>query len=155
MATKKRKVDIRSRRTVYKGRYKVEEMVFDFDRTAGKGRLTDGEARSVRARRQRGRPDPRHRARRDRPRRTVPHRDARERPGYLVEAMAGSVEEGEDPEECIRREMMEEVGYRAGDLHPDRQWLCLAGLKLGADLSLLCAREDRRSRRSESVRTRR
>ena len=30
--------------------------------------------------------------------------------------MAGSVEEDEEPEACIRREMMEEVGYRAGKL---------------------------------------
>ena len=30
--------------------------------------------------------------------------------------MAGSVEEDEEPEDCIRREMMEEVGYRAGKL---------------------------------------
>jgi ADP-ribose pyrophosphatase len=30
--------------------------------------------------------------------------------------MAGSVEEGEDPQDCIRREMMEEVGYKAGKL---------------------------------------
>jgi ADP-ribose pyrophosphatase len=37
-------------------------------------------------------------------------------PGYIVEAMAGSVEEDEEPEDCIRREMMEEVGYRAGKL---------------------------------------
>ncbi|HEX5007014.1 MAG TPA: NUDIX hydrolase, partial [Hyphomonadaceae bacterium] len=37
-------------------------------------------------------------------------------PGYLVEAMAGTIDEGEKPEACIRREMMEEVGYRAGDL---------------------------------------
>ena len=35
-----RKVDIKSKRTAYKGRYKVEEFVFDFDRTAGKGRIT-------------------------------------------------------------------------------------------------------------------
>ena len=37
-------------------------------------------------------------------------------PGYIVEAMAGSVEEDEEPEDCIRREMMEEVGYQAGKL---------------------------------------
>jgi len=37
-------------------------------------------------------------------------------PGYILEAMAGSVEEDEEPEDCIRREMMEEVGYRAGAL---------------------------------------
>lgn len=116
MATKKRKVDIRSRRTVYKGRYKVEEMVFDFDRTAGKGRLTEvrrevferGDSAAALI----------HDIERDvivlaEQFRVATHVKG---PGYLVEAMAGSVEEGEDPEECIRREMMEEVGYRAGDL---------------------------------------
>jgi 8-oxo-dGTP pyrophosphatase MutT (NUDIX family) len=30
--------------------------------------------------------------------------------------MAGSVEEDEEPEDCIRREMLEEVGYRADKL---------------------------------------
>ena len=29
-------------------------------------------------------------------------------PGYLIEAIAGSVDEGEAPEDCLRREMMEE-----------------------------------------------
>ena len=30
--------------------------------------------------------------------------------------MAGSVDDGESPEDCLRREMMEEIGYRAGAL---------------------------------------
>jgi ADP-ribose pyrophosphatase len=30
--------------------------------------------------------------------------------------MAGSLEDGEDPKACLRREMMEEIGYRAGKL---------------------------------------
>jgi nudix-type nucleoside diphosphatase (YffH/AdpP family) len=116
MATKKRKVDIRSRRTVYKGRYKVEEVVFDFDRAAARGRLTDvkrevferGDSAAALI----------HDIERDvivlaEQFRIATHTKG---PGYLVEAMAGSVEEGEAPEACIRREMMEEVGYRAGDL---------------------------------------
>ena len=37
MATKKRTVDIKSRKTVYKGRYKVDEYVFDYDRVAKQG----------------------------------------------------------------------------------------------------------------------
>jgi ADP-ribose pyrophosphatase len=41
-------------------------------------------------------------------------------PGWLVETVAGSIMDGADggetPEECIRREMLEEVGYRAGEL---------------------------------------
>lgn len=116
MATKKRKVDIKSRRTAYKGRYKVEEIVFDFDRTATKGRLTDvkrevferGDSAAALI----------HDIERDvivlaEQFRIATHAKG---PGYLIEAMAGSVEEGEDPEACIRREMMEEVGYRAGEL---------------------------------------
>lgn len=30
---------------------------------------------------------------------------------YLVEAVAGTLEKGEDPEECFKRESMEEVGF--------------------------------------------
>ena len=37
----KRKVEVRSRRTAYKGRYRIEEVVFDFDRATGKGRIAD------------------------------------------------------------------------------------------------------------------
>jgi len=121
MATKKRpggrrKVDIKSKKTVYKGRYRIEEIVFDFDRTAAKGRLTDvkrevferGDSAAALI----------HDIERDvivlaEQFRIATHIKG---PGYLVEAMAGSVEEGEDPEACIRREMMEEVGYRAGEL---------------------------------------
>ncbi|MDC8000790.1 NUDIX hydrolase [Aequorivita todarodis] len=32
--------------------------------------------------------------------------------GWLLEIPAGSIEENEDPEECIAREVMEELGYR-------------------------------------------
>ncbi len=121
MAAKKRpkkrgRVDIKSRRVAYKGRYRIEEIVFDFDRTAAKGRLTDvkreiferGDSAAALI----------HDIERDvivlaEQFRIATHGKG---PGYLIEAMAGSVEEGEDPEACIRREMMEEVGYRAGEL---------------------------------------
>ncbi len=36
--------------------------------------------------------------------------------GMLLEVPAGRLEEGESPEECVRREIVEEVGYRAGHL---------------------------------------
>ncbi len=36
--------------------------------------------------------------------------------GMLVEIPAGTFEEGEEPEECARREIEEETGYRAGKL---------------------------------------
>jgi ADP-ribose pyrophosphatase len=37
-------------------------------------------------------------------------------PGWLIEVIAGAIDPGETPEQCIRREMLEELGYRAGDL---------------------------------------
>jgi len=37
-------------------------------------------------------------------------------PGVILETMAGSISPGEDPAECIRREMMEEIGYQAKKL---------------------------------------
>ncbi|MCI4663483.1 MAG: NUDIX hydrolase [Neomegalonema sp.] len=39
-------------------------------------------------------------------------------PGWLLEPPAGGLAEGEDPADCIRREIMEEIGYRAQDLAP-------------------------------------
>lgn len=116
MATKKRKVEIKSKKTVFKGRYKIDEYVFDFDRAAGKGQLTDvkrlvferGDSAGVLI----------HDVERDVIVLAEQFRIATfdKGPGYIVEAMAGSVEEDEEPEDCIRREMMEEVGYRAGAL---------------------------------------
>ncbi|MBC7767949.1 MAG: NUDIX hydrolase [Phycisphaerales bacterium] len=37
-------------------------------------------------------------------------------PGVIVEPMAGSIEANESPEACLRREMLEEIGYKAGVL---------------------------------------
>jgi nudix-type nucleoside diphosphatase (YffH/AdpP family) len=112
----KRKVDIKSRRQAYKGRYRIEEIVFDFDRAAGKGRIADAKREIF----ERGDSAAAliHDVERDVIVLTEQFRVATydKGPGYIVEAMAGSVDEGEKPEECIRREMMEEVGYRAGEL---------------------------------------
>ncbi len=116
MAAGKRKFEIVSRRTAYKGRYTIEEFVFDFDRTAGNGRIT-GSRREVF---ERGDSAAAliHDIERDvivlaEQFRIATHAKG---PGYIIEAMAGSLEAGEEPEACIRREMMEEVGYRAGEL---------------------------------------
>lgn len=116
MAAKKRTVDIKSRKTVFKGRYKVEEYLFDYDRVAKRGRLEDvqrlvferGDSAAALI----------HDVERDVIVLAEQFRIATydKGPGYIVEAMAGSVEEDEEPEDCIRREMMEEVGYRADKL---------------------------------------
>jgi len=37
-------------------------------------------------------------------------------PGWLTEPIAGSIEPEETPEHCIRREILEEIGYEAGEL---------------------------------------
>ncbi len=151
MAVKKRKVDIKSRRLAYKGRYKVEEFVFDFDRAAGKGRITDARREVF----ERGDSAAAliHDIERDVIVLAEQFRMAtfEKGPGYLVEAMAGSVEEDEEPEACIRREMLEEVGYRAG-VQAYRQRLCLARIQFGTHLPVLRPGEDGRSGRPEGDR---
>ena len=101
-AKKQRKVDIKSKKTVYKGRYKVDEYVFDFDRAAGKGRLKDvtrlvferGDSAAALI----------HDVERDVIVLAEQFRIATydKGPGYIVEAMAGSVEEDEEPEVAAR-----------------------------------------------------
>lgn len=39
-------------------------------------------------------------------------------PGWILELVAGSIEQDESPEDCIRREIMEEVGYEVAVLGP-------------------------------------
>lgn len=116
MATKKRTAEIKSRKTVYKGRYNVDEYVFGYDRVAGRGRLEDvrrlvferGDSAAALI----------HDVQRDVIVLAEQFRIATydKGPGYILEAIAGSIEEDEEPEDCIRREMMEEVGYQAGKL---------------------------------------
>ncbi len=112
----KQNVTIHSSRAAYKGRYTIDEVEFSFDRVSGPGRI-------------------------ERAQREIFHRGDSaaallhdiERdviivteqfrlptyahgPGYLLEAAAGSIDDGEDPADCIRRELMEETGYKAGEL---------------------------------------
>lgn len=116
MARGERRVTITSRRTAYSGRYRIDEFVFDFDRAAGKGRIR--QARREVFERGDSAAALIHDTGRDVIVLTEQFRIAtREKgPGYMIEAAAGSVEPGESPEACIRREIMEEVGYRAGEL---------------------------------------
>ena len=37
-------------------------------------------------------------------------------PGWMLEVVAGILEQNETPEDALRRELIEEIGYRAGDL---------------------------------------
>lgn len=39
-------------------------------------------------------------------------------PGWVLELVAGSVEKGETPEACIRREIVEELGYEVEEIRP-------------------------------------
>lgn len=39
-------------------------------------------------------------------------------PGWMLEAAAGVIEEGENPETCLRREVLEETGYAVDRLVP-------------------------------------
>jgi len=39
-------------------------------------------------------------------------------PGWIVEVMAGMLNPGEDPQQAIRREIMEEAGYQVNELTP-------------------------------------
>lgn len=112
----RRQADIRSKTTVFKGRYRIDEYVFDFDRVAGKGRIT--QARREVFERGDSAAALIHDVERDVIVLAEQFRIATQAkgPGYLIEAIAGSAEPGEDPEACIRREMLEEVGYRAGVL---------------------------------------
>lgn len=47
--------------------------------------------------------------------------------GWLVELMAGMVDEGESPEQALRRELEEELGYRAETLVPVAEFFTSPG----------------------------
>ena len=48
--------------------------------------------------------------------------------GWMVEAPAGTLEEGEAPAACAARELVEETGWRAGALRPLGSWYPSPGL---------------------------
>lgn len=113
-----RNVAIRNKQTVFQGRYRIDEFTVDFDRATGQGRIV-GARREVF---ERGDSVAAliHDVERDVIIVTEQFRMATHEkgPGYIIEAMAGSVEPGEAPEACLHREMMEETGYRARRVTP-------------------------------------
>jgi len=118
MTQTKRHVEIHARMTAYRGRYNVQRVKFSFDRVSRPCRIENAEREVF------DRGDSAaaliHDLDRDVIVVTEQFRVAtyEKGPGYLVEAAAGSVDEGETPEACMRRELMEETGYRAGELRP-------------------------------------
>jgi ADP-ribose pyrophosphatase len=111
-----RKVTVHSTRIVYKGRYTIEEAEFSFDRASGPGRIEHAKREVF----ERG--DSAAALLHDTARDVVILTEQfrypafKKGPGYLLEAAAGSIEENEDPADCIKRELMEETGYRATTL---------------------------------------
>ncbi|MES1200948.1 MAG: NUDIX hydrolase [Pseudomonadota bacterium] len=47
--------------------------------------------------------------------------------GWVIELPAGKLDGDESPEACIRRELEEEIGYRARDLHPIGSYFAAPG----------------------------
>ena len=90
--------------TAYRGRYRVQRIKFSFDRASRPGRIENAEREVF------DRGDSAaaliHDVDRDVIVLTEQFRVAtfEKGPGYLVEAAAGSVDEGETPEQCMRRE---------------------------------------------------
>lgn len=116
MARKKRTVTVHSKTRVFDGRFKIDEVEFSHTRTAKPGvnehvkRLVfeRGDSAAVLL----------HDVKRDVVILTEQFRFAtyEKGPGYILEAVAGSVEPGEEPDVCMRRELMEEVGYKVKTL---------------------------------------
>jgi ADP-ribose pyrophosphatase len=116
MTDEKRNVTVHSTRIAYKGRYSIEEAEFSFDRAFGPGRIEHAKREVF----ERGDSAAAllHDVARDVIVLTEQFRypTYKKGPGYLLEVAAGSVEDGEDPADCIKRELMEETGYRAAQL---------------------------------------
>lgn len=107
-----RKIAIDATRRVFDGFLKIDEVTASFDRVAGKGRIT-GQKRLVL---ERGDSAAAliHEIDTDTILLTAQVRAPTivKGPGVIREVIAGSIEKGEQPVECIRREIEEEIGYR-------------------------------------------
>lgn len=103
---------IDARHRVYDGFLKIDEVTVSFDRLAGKGRM-DGLKRLIM---ERGDSAAAliHETDTDKVLLTRQVRPAtiEKGPGAIEEVVAGAIEKGEAPRDCIRREIEEEIGYR-------------------------------------------
>ena len=103
---------IDTRRRVYDGFLKIDEVMVSFDRLAGKGRM-EGLKRLIM---ERGDSAAAliHETDTDKVLLTRQVRPAtiEKGPGAIDEVVAGAIEKGEAPRDCIRREIEEEIGYR-------------------------------------------
>lgn len=108
----KRGPSIDERRRVYDGFLRIDEVTVSFDRLAGKGR-TEGLKRLIM---ERGDSAAAliHETDTDKVLLTRQVRPAtiEKGPGAIEEIVAGAIEKGEEPRDCIRREIEEEIGYR-------------------------------------------
>jgi ADP-ribose pyrophosphatase len=123
-----KKVDIQQKRLVFDDKFKVQEATLQFE--LFNGSMSDPVRRLVF---ERG----------DAAAALIFHRDTQKvlltnqfryptyekGPGWLYEIVAGSVDEGETPEETIRREIYEEIGYQVHDIfHISTFYLSPGGL---------------------------
>jgi len=113
-ATPERTVTVHETKRVFDGFFKIDEAIVSYSKVAGKGMVQNvkrlvferGDSAAALL----------HNIDRDTVVLTEQFRfpTYAKGPGWLLEPMAGSVAPNEEPAACIRREMMEELGYRAG-----------------------------------------